>query len=101
MPIRGYDGWGNIYKSCSRLKGKRDNGLKVRVIYLGDFDPSGEDIDRHIRQGLNFFGLVDIPIIRIAVTKEQIQQFNLPPVPTDTETLDKLENRDSRTAYDL
>lgn len=55
------------------------------------------DIDRHIRQGLNFFGLEDLPINRIAVTKEQIQQFNLPPTPTDADTIDKLENRDRRT----
>ena len=97
VPIRGYDSWSNIFKSCSRLNAKKQDGFKVVIIYLGDFDPSGEDIDRHIRQGLNFFGLADIPINRIAVTKKQIQQFHLPPVPTDAKTLNKLENNDTRT----
>ena len=97
VPIRGYDSWTNIHKSSLRLKAKKKDGFKVVIIYLGDFDPSGEDIDRHTRQGLNYFGLGDIPINRIAVTKKQIQQFKLPPVPTDAETLDKLEHRDKRT----
>ena len=97
VPIRGYDSWTNIFKSSSRLKAKKKDGFEVEIIYLGDFDPSGEDIDRHTRQGLNYFGLSDIPINRIAVTKKQIQQFNLPPIPTDADTLGKLENRDRRT----
>jgi hypothetical protein len=97
VPIRGYDSWTNIHKSSLRLKAKKQDGFKVAIIYLGDFDPSGEDIDRHTRQGLNYFGLKDIPINRIAVTKEQIQEFHLPPLPTDVETLDKLENKDKRT----
>lgn len=76
---------------------RRGSGLEVHIIYLGDFDPSGEDISRHIRQGLNFFGLKKIPIDRLAVTKNQIEQFYLPPVPTDKDTIEKLEQRDRRT----
>ena len=33
---------------------------------------------------------------RIAVTQEQIHEYNLPPTPEDNETLEKLD-RDSRT----
>jgi hypothetical protein len=52
-----------------RRKEKKANGLKVQIIHQGEFDPSGEEIDRHIRQGLNFYGLKAIPINRLAVTK--------------------------------
>jgi hypothetical protein len=77
----------------------RKTGKKINVLYFGDFDPSGEDMDRHIRQSFATFGLKDtINFQRIAVTKEQIEKFNLPPVPDNQETLDKV-NNDTRMGY--
>jgi hypothetical protein len=56
-------------------------------------------MDRHIRQSFATFGLKDtINFQRIAVTKEQIEKFNLPPVPDNQETLDKV-NNDTRMGY--
>jgi hypothetical protein len=54
-------------------------------------------MDRHLGEALSYFELDDIvDFERIAVTEEQIQEYNLPPTPEDSETLDKL-HRDSRT----
>jgi hypothetical protein len=44
---------------------------------------------------LRYFGLEDVDFQRIAVTEEQIEQFNLPPMPKSKETVDKV-NHDTR-----
>jgi hypothetical protein len=67
------------------------------LLYFGDFDPSGEDMDRHLQNAIEQFGLQDdVDFRRVAVTLEQIKRFNLPPVPDNQETLDKL-RKDTRT----
>jgi hypothetical protein len=91
---KGYASWSFLYENCKRLQEvNRKTGKKINVLYFGDFDPSGEDMDRHMRQSFATFGLKDtINFQRIAVTKEQIEKFNLPPVPDNQETLDKVNN---------
>jgi hypothetical protein len=54
-------------------------------------------MDRHLGKALSYFGLDGIvDFERVAITQEQIQQFDLPPTPENSETLEKLD-RDSRT----
>lgn len=102
VPVSGFDGWGDAYKHSQRLKSIKwkysQNGidLKIHILYLGDFDPSGKNIDEHLRQQLNYFGLSDVQFRRIAVTEDQIRKYQLPSKPTDEKTLQKLQN-DSRT----
>jgi len=48
------------------------------VLYFGDFDPSGEDMVRSLGERLAFFG-VEPEIIKCALTREDIERFNLPP----------------------
>jgi hypothetical protein len=47
------------------------------LIYAGDFDPSGEDIDRDFLARSGCFDRV----LRIALTAEQVQTYDLPPQP--------------------
>ena len=121
IPNKGYTSWGFVYENCQRLKWmmhnisevevspntpKESKGLwsairpepkQVHILYFGDFDPSGSDMDRHIKEQLEYFALLDkIDFQRIALTRQQIAQFNLPAKPEDAETLEKLQ-RDSRT----
>ena len=71
---------------------------KVDILYCGDLDPSGVDIQRFLREALEYFGMDEskVELIRVAVTPEQVEQYNLPPRPEDAETLAKLQ-RDPRT----
>ncbi|MGC1931603.1 MAG: hypothetical protein WA667_21740 [Candidatus Nitrosopolaris sp.] len=55
------------------------SGKEIHILYFGDFDPSGDDMDNHLDSALCYFGLGDIDLQRIAVTEEQIKEFNLPP----------------------
>lgn len=57
------------------------NGDKsCRLFYLGDFDPSGEDMVRDIRDRLTMFG-ADVSVKKIALTQDQIDEYRPPPNP--------------------
>ena len=73
---RGFDGWTSIKDGSDRY-GERKNGL-VTILYFGDFDPSGEDMARSLRERLSFFGVSPL-LIKCALTKDDIERYNLPP----------------------
>jgi len=94
---KGYSGWTFLYENCMRLREKRDEGKKIHVLYFGDFDPSGDNMDDQLHNAFRQFDLEEIvDFQRVAVTKEHIEQFNLPPMPGDKETEEKIDN-DTRT----
>jgi len=90
---RGYSSWTFIYDNARELREYRDRDIVV--LYLGDLDPSGVDIERFVREATEYFN-VDFKLVRVAVTEEQVEKYNLPPRPEDAETLAKL-HRDPRT----
>jgi hypothetical protein len=92
---RGYSSWSFLYENCMRLLEIQRSGKEIHVLYFGDFDPSGDDMDAHLDNALRYFGLGEIDFQRIAVTEEQIEEFNLPPMPKSKETIDKV-NHDTR-----
>lgn len=73
---RGYDGWDSIRNAAVRYA-DREN---VTVLYFGDFDPSGEDMARSLRERLAFFG-VKPELTKVALTAKDIKRYKLPPDP--------------------
>lgn len=54
-------------------------------------------MDRHLGEALSYFDLdYIVDFERLAITQQQIEEFDLPPKPEDSDTLEKLDN-DSRT----
>jgi len=101
IPIRvnrGYSSWTFIYNNVLNLRRTLTKHKKVVIFYLGDLDPSGVDIQRFLKEALEYFGLDEnvVEFKRLAITPEQVEKYNLPPRPEDAETLAKLE-RDTRT----
>lgn len=47
------------------------------LLYAGDFDPSGEDIDRDFTERTDCWDQV----IRVALTADQVTSYGLPPMP--------------------
>lgn len=95
---KGYAGWTFISENADRLMEIHLKHLdkRIHILYFGDFDPNGEDMDRHLEDALSYFDLQYIvDFERVAVTEDQIDEYDLPPIPEDSETLDKL-NKDSR-----
>jgi len=70
---RGYDGWASIHNAAVRF----GDGENVTVFYFGDFDPSGEDMVRSLKERLAECGSLP-EIIKIALNEEDIERYNLP-----------------------
>lgn len=56
-------------------------GQRPILLHLGDHDPSGLDMTRDNRERLSMFAGVEVPIIRLALNREQIDEVNPPPNP--------------------
>jgi hypothetical protein len=75
---RGFDGWDSIRNAAMRYKARDvSHGGNITVLYFGDFDPSGEDMARSLRERLRFFG-VSPHIIKCALTMDDIRRYDLP-----------------------
>jgi len=54
-----------------------DDGRSAVLLYAGDFDPTGEDVDRDFVERVDVFDEVR----RIALSAEQVEEYELPPLP--------------------
>jgi hypothetical protein len=76
MVNKGYSSASAMYESAQRII----SCAKLTIIfYLGDHDPSGEDMVRDIQTRLEEFGVEDLVVRKLALTMDQVQQYNPPP----------------------
>lgn len=78
---RGYQSHTNLVRAKDRIRERMDEGKSVHIVYFGDFDPTGLDIPRQIKDKLESMGL-EFDFHRVAITPEQIAQYQIPPIPT-------------------
>lgn len=71
---RGYDGWSSLRNAADRYQDRDE----VMVLYFGDFDPSGEDMHRSLKDRLDQLGS-EPEVIKVSLTLEDIRRYNLPP----------------------
>jgi len=76
---RGYSSYSAMMDAADRIA---DAGQRTVVLYFGDFDPSGQDMPRDIRDRLAADFGVEVDLRVIALTPEQIAEYDLPPAPT-------------------
>lgn len=79
MVNRGYLSQTMMYESSLRFI--EHEGMPGIIFYLGDHDPSGEDMVRDIRDRMEMFGVSDLDVQKIALNIEQVRRFKLPPNP--------------------
>jgi hypothetical protein len=99
---RGYSSASCMHESAIRLRRQEDFGKKVTVLYLGDHDPSGEDMVRDIESRLRIFGC-KARVKKIALTMKQIEQYNPPPNPaklSDPRSTDYI-NKHGESSWEL
>ncbi|UCH56665.1 MAG: hypothetical protein JSV18_04715 [Candidatus Bathyarchaeota archaeon] len=80
FPTRGYPSFSYVRRMASYIK-NRLRGRPTVVLYFGDFDPSGVDIERDLSERLQKYGAGEFKVRRIALTRDQIVQYSLPPMP--------------------
>lgn len=91
MVNRGYSSVSAMYDAYNRFRDAHERSQSIRILYMGDYDPSGIDMIRDIRDRISEFfgggverGDVDFEIVPIALTRKQIDQYNPPPNPAKT-----------------
>lgn len=77
MVNKGYSSQSAMYEAARRFA---DQEGDRHLLYLGDHDPSGEDMVRDVRDRLERFG-VDVTVTKVALTMDQVREFALPPNP--------------------
>jgi len=82
MVNRGYSSQTSMYEGAVRI-GSWGKGKKKVVLYIGDMDPSGEDMVRDIKDRLTVFGMGHAEVRKIALTMEQVKRYDLPPNPAN------------------
>ena len=80
---RGYTSQSEQYAAGKRFANKLASGKRVRVIHLGDHDPSGLDMTRDNDARLEMFtrGEPGLDIRRVALNMDQVERYNPPPNP--------------------
>jgi len=116
MVNRGYSSTSAMYDAFQRFQAEDRPGI---ILYLGDHDPSGLDMIRDVKDRLEQFGMTFFPaetlienpdlnegtfsIEHMALTKEQIDQYNPPPNPakmTDSRAADYVVEH-GRTSWEV
>ncbi len=89
LVCRGYSSASAMFDSYQRFRRAYKKEQNIKLLYLGDFDPSGEDMVRDINDRIMEFAngdnidmaYFDFDIEKIALTRQQIRQYNPPPNP--------------------
>lgn len=85
---KGYSSASTVYDLAKRIAGKIEEGKEVKILYLGDHDPSGLDMVRDINKRVeefltkgNDYIEPNYEVIQLALNMKQISKYNPPPNP--------------------
>lgn len=78
---RGYSSQSAQYEAGARFRRYIRAGQKPVVFHLGDHDPSGIDMTRDNTDRLSMFAREGVRFVRLALNKDQVDQYNPPPNP--------------------
>ncbi len=100
---RGFSSLEPRYKLAKRFE--KSGKDKLILLVLSDFDPSGEEISQSFARSLrDDFSICNIELLKVALTPEQIDRFNLPPMmeakASDSRTA-KFTAKHGTTVYEL
>ena len=73
---KGYSSATSLYECGQRLAG---TNKRIRILHLGDHDPSGIDMTRDLEERLSMFAEREVIIKRLALNFDQVEEMHLPP----------------------
>lgn len=94
-PTAGFSSLTQTWQAVERMKSVA-RGRPIRIVYVGDYDPAGTEIDRdaikqlreHLEPHAEALGMTEeesrIQKVRVALNEEQIAQYGLPTKPRST-----------------
>lgn len=75
---RGYSSSSGLYEAGKRLAHYDAAGYRTLILYLGDHDPSGVQMTDVSRERVQLYSRLDVEFRRIALTLEQVEEYNPP-----------------------
>jgi hypothetical protein len=83
MVNRGYSSQSAMYESAQRVRNSETTykNKSSIILYLGDLDPSGEDMVRDIQERFTMFE-TPVHVAKLALTADQVEEHKPPPNPT-------------------
>jgi len=78
---KGYNSQSEQWSAGQRFAGYYQRGQRPIVLHLGDHDPSGLDMTRDNEERLSLFVGTPVPVVRIALNMDQIEELRPPPNP--------------------
>jgi len=81
-PCKGYPSLTFLHDAKNRMEEALHLGKSPIILYFGDYDCSGENIPDTILENLNKMGLGSVELKRVALMKDQVIKWKLPPAPT-------------------
>ncbi len=84
MVNRGYSSQSAMKESAERLEAANEADKHIHIVYVGDQDPSGEDMVRDVYERLHLLSREPfrIEVDKIAITQGQVALYSPPPNPT-------------------
>ena len=79
---KGYPSLTFLHDATMRFRRAERQGKQPIILYFGDYDPSGEDIPRALKENIVALGCESIEVRRICLMERQVIDWNLPPAPT-------------------
>ncbi len=83
VPLRGYSSVTLLKDLADRMVEVPEYVKRVEVLYFGDFDPTGENIEQVLARKLEEYG-AEADFNRVAITQAQIDEYNIPTAPAKT-----------------
>lgn len=83
MVNRGNSSQSAMKQGAERLLDAWADNKEITILYIGDLDPSGEDMVRDVEDRLRLLSRDDpqFEVVKLAITPDQIAQYNPPPNP--------------------
>ncbi len=78
---KGYASVSETWRAGLRLAGYIAKGQRPIIFHLGDHDPSGIDMTRHVAETLSTFVGHPVTVQRLALNMDQVEELNPPPNP--------------------
>lgn len=78
---KGYTSQSMMYRLGKDLAEIHESGKDIHVLYFGDHDPSGLDMDRDVQERISLFSGLSVSFERLALKYAQVQVLNPPENP--------------------
>jgi hypothetical protein len=78
---RGYVSASEMWSAARRMEQHLADAQRPIIFHLGDHDPSGIQMTEDIRNRLNTVFGVEVEVRRIALTMDQVEEYDPPPNP--------------------